>query len=833
METCSELPNGGGKPYDAAVASPPSAASVPAVAAAAEEGRDPSPTNPNQNPPLGSPIPTTLAPLVLRGHGDDGDDGEEEVRYNYSPDDGGEDGEDDYDDDSSEDGEIVFQIKSRKPAAAAAAAPAAVSNDDNSSTVPKMDEPIIESRSPIGTATCTATGASSPDQGVASPPGQPSGTVAAKNSPPVARGNAVSSESSSPVHDAHVSTTTCTTSTPAQPSNNDGPSTPGTSPDAAIAASSRKSRADRLAAVTGRGRQRFSVGSKSSLKKILGKIGAPSSSSAARDGGEDTNSGSGDAVTSASDSGSGSGSPNSANADAASPSSSPASTSSKQASSSPKALPVDASTSSPVGTTTASAAATPAVDESVSSYFSSLITASDGGGSGGKKKKARSSTDKKKKKKGRRSTSRSPNAAVAAPSPNSSSSSSAAATTRDDNVRHAAAAADGAKDVLEDAKSDFTEFSDSTPLVTPRLPEDDAPVVDGDAVVANAEGSPEVSPLVTPPVEDGAALDQDVEAKPTPPTLPNVGEEEEEEKEKDSMAAVDVNVQTNAESIGSENPTRTSKFANGASPAPTKPNALLSGLSTNYSPSLHMPKYSENELNTKIDNAIRKAEREWRQNAKDESDNAMSSELEALRKSHRSEMERIYREHQTKLDEEKKLFEEKIAEAAKNEGSVGELQTKIESFKMQMEQDKAKHRSDLEKMREDKEQEIERITSECEKVFIECEERITALEQQLDKKKKTVEGLSQSVSDAQKEKKRLEGQLEQNEVELEKLKLQIEEDRAAAHILEEKIAKMQANHKSKLCLAYWLVPEVHLFPLFCIQSISLLTIFLLFANTSS
>ena len=99
METCSELPNGGGKPYDAAVASPPSAASVPAVAAAPEAGRDPSPTNPNQNPPLGSPIPTTLAPLVLRGHGDDGDDGEEEVRYNYSPDDGGEDGEDDYDDD--------------------------------------------------------------------------------------------------------------------------------------------------------------------------------------------------------------------------------------------------------------------------------------------------------------------------------------------------------------------------------------------------------------------------------------------------------------------------------------------------------------------------------------------------------------------------------------------------------------------------------------------------------------------------------------------------------------------------------------------------------------
>jgi uncharacterized coiled-coil protein SlyX len=354
--------------------------------------------------------------------------------------------------------------------------------------------------------------------------------------------------------------------------------------------------------------------------------------------------------------------------------------------------------------------------------------------------------------------------------------------------------------VLEDAKSDFTEFSDSTPLVTPRLPEDD--VVDGAAVVANAKGSPEVSPLVTPPVEDGAAVDHDVEAKSTPPTLPNVGSEE---KEKGAMAAVDINVQTNAASMASENPTSTSKSADGASPAPTKPNALLSGLSTNYSPSLHMPKYSENELNTKIDNAIRKAEREWRQNAKEESENAMSSELEALRKSHRSEMERIYREHQAKLGEEKKLFEEKIAEAAKNEGSVGELQAKIESFKLQMEQDKAKHRSDLEKMQEDKEQEIERITSECEKVFIECEERITALEQQLDKKKKTVEGLSESVSDAQKEKVRLEGQLEQNEVELEKLKLQIEEDRAAALMLEEKIAKMQANHKSKLCLAYWLI----------------------------
>ena len=316
--------------------------------------------------------------------------------------------------------------------------------------------------------------------------------------------------------------------------------------------------------------------------------------------------------------------------------------------------------------------------------------------------------------------------------------------------------------------------------------------------MANAEGSPEVSPLVTPPVEDGAASDHDVETKSTPPTLPNVGMEE-----KEAMAAVDINVQTNAASIASENPTSTSKSADGASPAPTKPNALLSGLSTNYSPSLHMPKYSENELNTKIDNAIRKAEREWRQNAKEENENAMASELEALRKLHRSEMERIYREHQAKLGEEKKLFQEKIAEAAKNEGSLGELQTKIESFKLQMEQDKAKYRSDLEKIRADKEQEIEGITSECEKVFIECEERITGLEQQLDKKKKTVEGLSESVSDAQTEKLRLEGQLEQNEAELEKVKLQIEEDRAAALMLEEKIAKMQANHKSKLCLAHW------------------------------
>lgn len=785
---CSELPNDGGKPYDAAVASSPSAASIPAAAAeAAEEGRDPSPTNHQNHPhPLGSPIPTTLAPLVLRGHGDDGDDddGEEEVRYNYSPDD--DDGEDDYDDDSSEDGEIVFEIKSRKPAAAA---PAAASVDEKTTTVPKMDASgAMEGRSPIGAGTCTATGASrSPRQGAASPPGQPSGTVAAKNSPPAARAhdNAVSSESS-PAH-AHASTTTCT-ATPAQPSNNDGPSTPGMSPDAAIAASSRKSRADRLAAVTGRGRQRFSVGPKSSLKKILGKIG-PNSSSSSRDSGEDT--GSGDAITSTSDSGSGS--PDSANADAASTSSSPASASSKQSSSSPKAA------------TTTSTTATPAVDESVSSYFSSLITASGGGGSGGKKKKAKSSTDKKKKGRRSTSTSRSPNAAAsptaaaaAAPSPNSSSSSSSAAATRDDNVHHAAAAADGAKESFEDAKSEFTEFSDSTPLVTPRLPEDGAPVVGGAAVVANAEGSPEVSPLATPPVEDGTASDHDVETKSTPPTLPNVGTEE-----KEAMAAVDINVQTNAASIASENPTSTSKSADGASPAPTKPNALLSGLSTNYSPSLHMPKYSENELNTKIDNAIRKAEREWRQNAKEENENAMASELEVLRKLHRSEMERIYREHQAKLDEEKKLFQEKIAEAAKNKGSLGELQTKIESFKLQMEQDKAKYRSDLEKIRADKEQEIEGITSECEKVFIECEERITGLEQQLDKKKKTVEGLSESVSDARTEKLRLEGQLEQNEAELEKVKLQIEEDRAAALMLEEKIARMQANHKSKLCLAHW------------------------------
>ena len=71
-----------------------------------KEGRNPSPTN-----PLPSPIPTTLAPLVLHGHEDADAVDEDDVRYNYSPDD---DEEDDYDDDSSEDGEIVFQIKSRR-----------------------------------------------------------------------------------------------------------------------------------------------------------------------------------------------------------------------------------------------------------------------------------------------------------------------------------------------------------------------------------------------------------------------------------------------------------------------------------------------------------------------------------------------------------------------------------------------------------------------------------------------------------------------------------------------------------------------------------------------
>ena len=77
----------------------PAPSSTTMATSIAEEGRNPSPTN-----PLASPIPTTLAPLVLHGH-EDADVDEDDVRYNYSPDDDDHGEEDDYDDDSSEDGE--------------------------------------------------------------------------------------------------------------------------------------------------------------------------------------------------------------------------------------------------------------------------------------------------------------------------------------------------------------------------------------------------------------------------------------------------------------------------------------------------------------------------------------------------------------------------------------------------------------------------------------------------------------------------------------------------------------------------------------------------------
>ena len=619
------------------------------------------------------------------------------------------------------------------------------------------------------------------------------------------------------------------------------PSSNGSSKKAASSSSSsssKKSRAELLAAVT-RGRQRFS-GTKS-LKKILGKISPSSSrdSSTGSPSGSPTSSDGGASPSAGSSSPAPSGSPRSPTTTEVR--CSPASASNDQRPSPPKtflveeggadanaapvsgALLLDANTTNgvqqqppppspavaangnakdnagglatPLATrpaavnATGNGTSTPAVDESVSSYFSALIT-SGGSGSGGKKKARPAVSSQKRNKKGRRSTSRSPKSASPTTSTDGTAGAAspvaAAAITEGDNVPSVRVSADATVDAnavaAEESKSDSTESSDGTPLVTPRLPEDEAPAESA------IEESPEGSPLVTPPEQDETfSSDQDTEAKSTPPILPNVGEG----KKKGAMTPIDTNAPTTGEG-GS-----TAKTFD-ASPAPAKPNALLSGLSTNYSPSLHMPKYSENELQTKIDNAIRKAEREWRQTAKEENDTALASEVEALRKSHQSEMERIYREHQAKLDEERRLFEEKIAEAAKSKGNVEELETKIESLKLQMEQDRVKHQSVLEQMRVENEKEIEHITSECEKLVIECEEQITGLEQQLDKKKKTVEGLSESVSDAKTEKKILEERLEKNDVELEKLKLQIEEDRAAALVLEDKITTMQAKHKSKL-----------------------------------
>ena len=809
------------------------------TAMSTEEGRNPSPTN-----PLASPIPTTLAPLVLRGHAAEDVD-EDDVRYNYSPDEDDCQG-DDYDDDSSEDGEIVFQIKSRKAPAVEPAAVADVVVDtmrpvddenENDGSVPKSSPPKIDDDNLTTTAAATT----------GSPPPASNATHAAsspKVASPVVAAGTCGSPTNAPVASASmVSTPTATNQhDTTAPTSSSGNSSRGKKASSSFAFSSKKSRAERLAAVTS-GRQRFS-GTKS-LKKILGKIG-PSSS-------RDSNS-SGGSSPSGSPSGSpiagGGGSPISSDS-RASPSagsSSPVSNENNQPSP-PKtflveegadnadaapvsgALLLDANTTEGVqqqsppspavatnanagglatplatrpdtagaataGNDTGNGTSTPVVDESVSSYFSALIT-SGGSGSGGKKKAKSAVSSKKKNKQGqRRSTSHSPKSASPTSNDDKAGAASPVATiTEGDNVPNASADAtvDANAVADEDSKSDSTESSDETPLVTPRLPEDEAAKEDAAAESATGK-SPEESPLVTPPEQDETSpSDQGAEDKSTPPILPNVGEGTCGGEKKGAMTPIDTNAQTNGEG----GPTTKSSDA---SPAPTKPNALLSGLSTNYSPSLHMPKYSENELQTKIDNAILKAEREWRQTAKEENDTALASEVEALRKSHQSEMERIYREHQAKLDEERRLFEEKIAEAAKRKGGVEELEAKVESLKLQMEQDRAKHQSNLERMRAENQKEVEHITSECEKLVIECEETITGLEQQLDKKKKTVEGLSESVSDAKTEKKTLEERLEKNDVELEKLKLQIKEDRAAALVLEEKITTMQAKHKSKLRL---------------------------------
>jgi len=812
---------GGGKPTTAMAAPFP---------AAAYEGRNPS--------PLASPIPT-LAPLVLRGHGDDEPDAaaaarcrdggeEEEVRYSYSPEDG--DDYDGYDDDSSEDGEIVFQIKGRKQPPVPVvdeesndnvreAVPNNISEEDvtaggsspPTSTSPKAAPPIQSDGA--GSSIVTA------DSGT-SPSSSSSGNGAAVSCETGGGDDDDDDDDADDADDDVVAIrkdgTPASFSSPLPASAEAAGVTSDSGTKKTSSSSAKKSRAERLAAVTRGRRQRFSSGTRSSLKKILGRISPPSSKDG-RDGAASSGSDGSPRAGGASSGGSprsptegrspdSASSSSAASADPSSSRPSPPKTFLMEGSEEEGAAPVsgallldaqvrepptaahggtDANRSGGMATplatrpaTAATAAAgtgtgTPVVDESVSSYFSSLIATGGSGGSGGKKK-GRSSSSKTKEKKGRRSTSRSPNSAsedVAA--------GAAARAQKDDNVLDGAPEDATTKTyavAAEDAKWDSTMASDDTPLATPRLTEDEAAAKGIPVGEPEVQESLEESPLVTPPEQDEAPSGHDTESKSTPPTLPNVGSA----NKKEAMTPVDVNAQTK-----------------NASPAPTKPSALLSGLSTNYSPSLHMPKYSENELQTKIDNAIRKAERQWRQSVQEETNTALASEVEALRTSHQSEMERIYREHRVKMDEERRLFEEKIAEAAKSKGSVEELEAKIASLKLRMEQDTARHQSHLEKMRVENEKEVDYVTSECEKLVIECEEQITRLEQQLEKKKKTVEGLSESVSDAKTEKKMLEGQLEQNEVQLKKLKHQIEEDRALALMLEEKIANMQANHKSK------------------------------------
>lgn len=231
----------------------------------------------------------------------------------------------------------------------------------------------------------------------------------------------------------------------------------------------------------------------------------------------------------------------------------------------------------------------------------------------------------------------------------------------------------------------------------------------------------------------------------------------------------------------------------------TKQVDLLSGLSTKYSPSQHMPKYSETELKAKIDAALLKAEREWMQKVKLESSGnaAAQKRFDDLKNEHESEMKRIVSEHNEKIEDQRRTFEKKKTEILSG-GTLEQLQETVTSLKEQVEEDKARFRTDFQNQREAHEADIKDLEEMLNGIVADNELKLTELREKLTTKETMIESLGQSLKEAQEKKAELEGRYEINQEHIDQLRVQMEEDRKVATSLEEKMEREKADHEARL-----------------------------------
>jgi len=328
------------------------------------------------------------------------------------------------------------------------------------------------------------------------------------------------------------------------------------------------------------------------------------------------------------------------------------------------------------------------------------------------------------------------------------------------------------------------------------------------------ESSEEESPLVTP-MDAGTTQTETVRREQSPPTIPSLTKKPPtpDNEMGDYFDALpskkespDANANENETSTGTAYLTKSFSAprvgtddtrADGGESA--KQVDLLSGLSTKYSPSQHMPKYSETELKAKIDAALLKAEREWTQKVKLENSGGAAAQkrFDELKNEHESEMKRIVREHNEKIEDQRRTFEEKRNEVLPG-GTLEQMQQTISSLKEEIEEDKANFESNLQKQREAHEADIKDLEERVNDMVADSELELTQLREKLTTKETMIDSLGQSLKEAQEKKSELESRYEMNQERIDQLRVQMEEDRKVAASLEEEMERQKADHDAAL-----------------------------------